>query len=199
MRKNALKILLLVFALMLSACPGDDSSDSTSIFSFDQTEEAFNKVQEANHKLREIKKLFRENESRQEDLKSALAAKDAAKVKEISDELIYQINDGQRLGGEAIKEIEDVLEMNVNEDFKEYLRLKADSLRKYSEAYEERRKLARLLRDSYDPKDAKQRDAVVAEFKRSDEVFKRIIAEAQETSEKANDFAKEVLSRKQEN
>jgi hypothetical protein len=203
MRKENIKILLLIFPLLLAACAGggqdDSSSSTTDIFSFDQTQEAYDMVYEANEQLKQIKKLFKENEGRQEDLKTALANKDAAKVKEIADELVYQINAGTRLGEEAIAKIEKVQDMNVSGDFKSYLTLKVESLRKYIEAYEQRRQLAILLRDSYDPKDAKQRDRVVEEFKKSDEVFKRIIAEAQESSEKANDLAKEVLSRKKEN
>lgn len=201
MRKKALKTLPLVFALLLiSACPGGvDSSDSSSIFSFDQTEEAFNTVSEANEQLKDIKRLFKENEGRQEDLKEAMNQKDAAKVKEIAEALVYQINNGTRLGEEAIAKIEKVQQMNVNEDFKNYLSLKAASLRKYIEAYEQRRQLAILLSKSYDPKDAKQRSRFVEEFKKADEIFKRTMEEARQSSDKANALAKEALSKKPEN
>lgn len=201
MKKEIIKTLPLVILLpLLCACSGsNDSSSGLSIFSSDQTEEAFNTVYEANDQLKQIKKLFKENEGRQEDLKKALGNKDAVKVREIADELVYQINAGTKLGNEAIGKIEKVQDMNVNDDFKSYLSLKAESLRKYVEAFEERRKLAILLRDSYDPKDAKQRDRVVAEFKRGDEVFKRIMEEAKQSSEKANALRKEVLSKKKEN
>ena len=200
MKRKIIKILPLIFSLLVCACPGkDDSSNGTSIFSFDQTQEAYDTILQANDQLKEIKKLFKENEGRQDELKAAMTNKDAAKVKEISDELVYQINAGTRLGEEAIAKIEKVQEMNVNDDFKSYLALKIRSLQKYIEAYEHRRQLAILLRDSYDPKDAKQRDRVVEEFKKSDEVFKQIIHEAQDSSDKANMLAKEALSRKQEN
>jgi len=199
MKKEFIKILPVIFSLLLlSACPGEDDS-STGMFSFDQTQEAFDKVSEANDQLKQIKKLFKENENRQEDLKTALENKDAVKVKEIAEELVYQINTGTKLGDEAIEKIEKVQDMNVNADFKNYLNLKTESLRKYSEAFEERRKLAMLLHDTYDPKDAKQRDRVVVEFKKGDENFKRIMEEAKRSSEKANALAKEVLSKKQEN
>jgi hypothetical protein len=198
MKKEIIKILPVIFSLLLSACPGKKDS-STSMFSFDQTQEAYDTVFEANEQLKQIKKLFKENESRQDDLKTALEAKDAVKVKEIAEELAYQINTGTKLGNEAIEKIEKVQEMNVNEDFKYYLNLKVESLRKYIEAFEERRKLAILLHDSYDPKNTKQRDFFVQEFKKGDENFKRILEEAQASSEKANALAKEVLSKKPEN
>ena len=59
-------------------------------------------------------------------------------------------------------------------------------------ALEERRQLAILLRDRYDPKNVEQRDFVLEEFKRKEENFKRIIKEAQEVSERANELAKEA-------
>lgn len=198
MKKDIIKILLLIFPLMLfGACPGSKTDSSSSIFSSDQTEEAYNAVSQANDQLKEIKKLFKENEGRQDDLKEALKNSDEAKVKEISDELVYQINKGTKLAEDAIAKIETVQEMNVNEDFKSYLILKVRSLRKYIEAYEKRRQLAMLLYKSYDPKDAKQRDLFTAEFKKSDEVFKQTIQEAQDNSDKANELAKEALSKKQ--
>lgn len=200
MKKEIIKILLLIFPLLLlAACPGGKDDSSTSIFSFDQTQEAYDSVFEANEKLKQIKKLFRDNEGRQDDLKAALDSKDAAKVKEIAEELGYQINAGTKLGNDAIEKIEKIQDMNVNDDFKYYLNLKVESLRKYAEAFEERRKLALLLSESYDPKDVKQRDLFVQEYKRSDENFKRIMEEARVTSEKANTFAKEALSKKREN
>jgi hypothetical protein len=192
MKRNPLKILLLIFSLSLCACSGaEDSNDGIGSY-FDQTQESANLVQEANNQLRQIKQLFQKNAGWLEELKTAMNNKDEKKVKEISNELVYQINDGTKLGEEAIEKIERASAMNVNEDFKSYLNLKADSLRKYAEAFEERRQLAILLRDRYDPKNVEQRDFVLEEFKRKEENFKRIIKEAQEVSERANELAKEA-------
>jgi hypothetical protein len=192
MKRNLLKILLLIFSLAFVACSsGEDSNDGISSY-FDQTQESANLVQEANNQLRQIKQLFQKNAGWLEELKTAMNNKDEKKVKEISNELVYQINDGTKLGEEAIEKIERASAMNVNEDFKSYLNLKADSLRKYAEAFEERRQLAILLRDRYDPKNVEQRDLVLEEFKRKEENFKRIIKEAQEVSERANELAKEA-------
>lgn len=195
MKRKSLKILLLIFSLAFCACSAsEDSNDGISSY-FDQTQEAANLVEEANVQLRQIKQLFQKNAGWLEELKTAMNNKDEKKVKEISNELVYQINDGTKLGEEAVDKIERASAMNVNEDFKSYLNLKADSLRKYVEAFEERRQLAILLRDRYDPKNVEQRDFVLEEFKRKEENFKRIIKEAQETSERANTLAKESLSK----
>jgi vacuolar-type H+-ATPase subunit I/STV1 len=192
MKKHLFKNLLVIFALVLGACSSTEEPGSSF---FDQTQEAANLVGEANAQLRQIKQLFQKNAGWLEELKTAMNNKDEKKVKDISKELVYQINDGTKLGEEAIEKIERASQMNVNEDFKNYLSLKAQSLRKYADAFEERRNLARLLSERYDPKNAEQRDFVLEEFKRKEESFKRIIKEAQEVSERANELAKESLSK----
>jgi hypothetical protein len=196
MKKQFFTILLLIFALFPAACSSttEDSGDGIGSF-FDQTQESANLVAEANAQLKQIKQLFQKNAGWLEELKTAMNNKDEKKVKEISNELIYQINDGTKLGEEAIEKIERASAMNINEDFKSYLNLKSESLRKYAEAFEERRQLAILLRDRYDPKDASQRDFVLEEFKRKEENFKRIIKEAQTISTRADTLAKESLSK----
>ncbi len=81
----------LIFALMFSACPGDnddDSSSGLSVFSSDQTQEAVASVSEANDRLKKIKKLFSENEGRLGELKTAMNNKDETKVKGF-DRLFY--------------------------------------------------------------------------------------------------------------
>jgi len=195
MKKQVFTILLLIFALFPAACSStEDSGDGIGSF-FDQTQESANLVAEANAQLKQIKQLFQKNAGWLEELKTAMNNKDEKKVKEISNELIYQINDGTKLGEEAIEKIERASALNINEDFKSYLNLKSESLRKYAEAFEERRQLAILLRDRYDPKNANQRDFVLEEFKRKEENFKRIIKEAQTISTRADTLAKESLSK----
>lgn len=188
-------MILLALALLAGACSRAQDAGVDSSSFFDQMQEAANLVGEANAQLRQIKQLFQKNAGWLEELKTGMNNKDEKKVKEIANELVYQINDGTKLGEEAIEKIERASAMNVNDDFKSYLNLKAESLRKYAEAFEERRQLAILLRDRYDPKNAEQRDFVLEEFKRKEENFKRIIKEAQEVSERANTLAKESLSK----
>jgi hypothetical protein len=194
MKKHFFKILLLIFSLVFAACSGKEDSGG-GIFEFDQTQEAASLVAEANDKLKQIKRLFNENEGRLEELKTAMNGKDEKKVKEISEELVYQINRGTKLGEEAIEKIEEAQGMNTNDDFKSYLGLKTQSLRKYIEAYEQRQELAKILHERYDPKNVAQRDLVVDEFKRREEKFKLIMEEGRKSSEDANALAKESLSK----
>ncbi len=129
------------------------------------------------------------------NLKDAMKNNESEKVRKISDDLVYLINDGMRLGESAIDKISKARDMNVNPDFKEYLRLKEESLRKQMEAFENYRQAAIFLRDGYDPKDEKQRETVKSKFTLFDENFHKIMESAQEYSKQANDLAKESAKR----
>ena len=192
-----IKILLLSLSLVLAACPGkNNSSQSGGILSFDETAAAGETVREANNILKEIKQQFKDNEPKLEELQNALKEKNADKVRAIAEELITQINLGTEAGKEAINKLRIAQDKNINEDYKEYLFLKTQALEKYVEAFEERRQAAILLRQGYDPKNAANRDQVVAAFKEREEKFKEIMEEARKSSEQANQLAKESLNRR---
>ncbi|HMS38905.1 MAG TPA: hypothetical protein PKE69_01670 [Pyrinomonadaceae bacterium] len=188
MRKNFIIILLL--SVLLSAC--SEKEDAPGIFSSDESEKAVDLVTEANGKLREIKQLLKENETRLEDLKSAMGKKDTAEVKKISEQLINQIGRGTNLGKEAWTKLDQAQSLNINEDFRKYLSLKSSSLLKYAEAYEERRQLAMRLYDSYDPNNADQKKVVSEEFERREEIFMKLMKDAGDLSSQAIQLAKDA-------
>ncbi len=64
------------------------------------------------------------------------------------------------------------------------------------DAFENYREAASVLRDKYDPKDEKQREAVALEFKEENLNFQKIMDSAQQYSKKANDLAKESAQEK---
>jgi hypothetical protein len=174
------------------------SGDGGSILGpADETSEAGDLVKSANEDLTKIKVLYEENEGKREDLKKAMSADDAAAVRKISDEVVYLINDGTGFGTSAIDKIDRAQEMNINDDYKEYLRLKGEALRKQLEAFENYRQAARALRDNYDPKNTQLRDKVKEEFKTRSENYQRIMEKARDLSAQANELAKEVRQREQ--
>jgi hypothetical protein len=198
MSKFFIKILLLLaFSLLLAACPKTNNSPQTGgILTFDQTDEAGNEVKEANEMLKLIKQRFKENEGRLDELQAAMKGRNPEKVREISDELVTQINAGTEVGEEAINKLRVAQEKNINEDYKEYLSLKIQALERYVQAFEERRQAAILLRDGYDPKNEAKRQQVTAAFTERGNKFKEIVQSARELSEEANRLARESLNRK---
>ena len=201
-RKPILKFLCVSVSLwlvFLTACATKNSpttGSGTSILSFDETKEAGDIVKESNEILKQIKKRFKDNEPKLQQLQEAMKGKDTQKVRTLTEELITEINLGTEAGQEAINKLRVAQDKNINEDYKEYLLLKTQALEKYVEAFDERRKAAILLREGYDPKNAAQRQQVIAAFKEREEKFKEIMEEARKSSEQANQLAQESLNRK---
>lgn len=181
---------------MISAC-GGGSQKTESLFSRDETQDAAALVVTANGKLMDIKKRFKDNEPRYEELKTALKSKDEKKVRELSNRFVDEITAGSQQGGEAIDTLKKAKDMNINEDYRQYLDLKIISLEKYVEAFEQRRQAAELLAQGYDPKDVMNRDKVIAEFRLREEKFSQIIEEGRQTSADANEWARESLRKQQ--
>lgn len=190
-------LILVIVLTSLQSCKSTGRSDGPSIFSSDETAEAAKIVASANEDLTKIKVLYKENEGKREDLKKAMEVDDAAKVRKIADEVVYLINDGFDEAQNAIDKIEKAQEMQINDDYREYLRLKEQSLKRELDAFENYRQAARTLRDNYDPKNAAMRDKVKEDFKNRVENYRKLMEEARDYSNQANELAKDALRRQQ--
>jgi hypothetical protein len=95
----------------------------------------------------------------------------------------------------AIEKIQRAQDMNVNEDYKEYLRLKEMALSKQVEAFEQYRQAARALRDNYDPKNEALRARVKTEFDDRSENYREQMEKARDYSSQANELAKDAIRR----
>jgi vacuolar-type H+-ATPase subunit I/STV1 len=192
-------LLIAVTAVAFAACRSGGRSAGPSILGpADQTAEAAELVASANDDLTKIKILYKENEGNREELKNAMEADDAEKVRKIADDVVYLINDGFDEAKSAIDKISRAQEMEINEDYREYLRLKEESLKKELDAFENYRQAARTLRDNYDPKNAAMRDKVKADFKTRVENYRELMEDARVLSNRANDLAKEAIRRQQD-
>ena len=195
MKQSRWKILIaamLCAVSMFSACKKNDSSESFDVLSFsDDTSSAAELIEQANQDLNKIKILYKKNEAQLEELKAAMGGKDIATVKKITDDLVYVLNDGMSLGESAVEKIGKAQQLNINADFKEYLSMKEESLRKQLEAFENRRQAARLLRDSFGATDPAAIEQAKNGFKEKEEICVKLLNESAEINKKANAFAKE--------
>ena len=197
MTKSITKLILIAL-VATAACKSSGRADSpTSIFSSDETAEAAKIVASANDDLTKIKVLYKDNENKREDLKKAMETDNAEQVKKIADEVVYLINDGFESAQSAIDKIEKAQEMKVNDDYREYLQLKEESLKRELDAFENYRQAARTLRDNYDPKNAAQRDKVKEDFKNRVENYRKLMEQARDYSNQANELAKDTLRKQQ--
>lgn len=190
----------LVVGLMLVGCRSTGSSGSSFeiLGPADETPDAGRLVQEANADLKKIKVLYEDNEGRRQELKTALEANNTAEVKKISDAVVQLINEGFDSAKAAVDKIQQAEDMKINDDYKEYLRLKESALLKQMEAFEQYRQAARSLRDNYDPKNAALRDKVKADFTARSENYQKIMEKARDYSNQANELYKETLKKQKE-
>ncbi len=163
----------------------------------DETSEAAKIVADANQDLTKIKILYKENEGKREEIKKAMSEDDAAAVKKIADDVVYIINDGADFGKSAIDKLAKAEDMQINPDYKEYLRLKEEALKKQLAAFDNYRQAARSLRDNYDPKNTQLREKVKVEFKERSENYQKIMESARDLSNRANELAKDALKKQQ--
>lgn len=197
-----IKVLLVLFlcAFLLIGCDRENTSNSSGIDVFgltDETDQAVALVSEANEDLKKIRKMYKENQSRIEELKEAMNAKEIDKVKKIADDLVYIINDGFVLGENAVKKLGQAESLNINPKYKEYLQMKKVSLQKQLDAFEFRRQFAIRLRNEFGTKDKFEIEKVKSEFKDFEENFQTYMEKAREISGEANQLAKEAM--KEEN
>ncbi len=198
MSKSRFKISLvaLICFFVFSACQKTDSSDGfdTLLFS-DDTTDAAKLVSEANEDLNKIKVMYKKNEDQRDVLIAAMGEKDIEKVKRITDDVVYLINDGMALGESAVEKIARAQQMNIDATYKDYLSLKEESLQKQLSAFESRRQAVRKLRDSFGTNDAALVEKAKIELKQMEEVFVKTMEESREISKKANDLARESAKR----
>lgn len=186
---------VLFFNVSCEKAPSSQALDILS--SSDETAEAAEIIIEANKDLNKIKVLYKDNEDKREEIKKAMEANDAETVRKLSDDVVYLINDGMVSGKEAIEKIQRAQEMAINEDYREYLRLKEESLTRQLDAFENYRQAAIALRNNYDPKDKAMREKIKEEFKNRSENYRKIRESARDYSKRANELAKEKASAKQ--
>lgn len=194
-----IKLFIIAFCVAFVAAAGGCRSSGTGggglLGTGDETAAAGEVVQEANAELQKIKVLYKENENKREEIRKALEADDAETVRKLSNEVVLLINEGTEYGETAVEKIQKAQEMQINDEYREYLRLKEDSLKRQLAAFEEYRKAAQVLRNNYDPKNSAQRDKVKAEFTQRSENYRKTMEEARDYSNRANELRKEVLQR----
>jgi len=193
--KSIFLMALLALVLLISC---KSISDISPLGPADQTKEAGEIVKSANEDLQKIKVLYEANENMRLELKQALETNNADQVRDISARVIKLIADGTSFAKQALKKIDEARDMNVNENYQEYLRLKEESLKRQLEAFEHYRLAAESLKTNYDPKDEEKRNKVKAEFKDRSERYAAIMEKARSYSYQANELYKDVMQGKAE-
>ena len=192
MKKLASAILILN---LLSAACGNNGNSSSSFFDSDQTTEAGAIILDANNDLKEIKKIYKGNQDRVEELKAAIGGNEADKIdkiKSIAGELVNQINRGLVLADTAVAKIEKAEGMKINETYRDYLYKKKSALNKQIEAFKLRHKSAMALSEELDIADPEALKKAALILKVNEDEFQKKIEEGKNLSLEANQIAKDA-------
>ena len=198
MIRTAITLTCLIGLNAFAGCRTSGSSGGFEILSSDETPEAAKLVQDANADLKKIKVLYDENEGKRQQIKTAMESDNKEEVKKIADGVVLTINDGFDFGKSAVDKIQQAEDMKINDDYKEYLRLKESALMKQMEAFEQYRQAARTLRDNYDPQNTQLRDKVKADFDTRSDNYQKLMETARNFSNQANELYKDTLRKQQE-
>jgi len=198
MMRTAITLICLISLCVFAGCRTSGSSGGFEILSSDETPEAAKLVQDANADLKKIKVLYDENEDKRQQLKTAMESDNKEEVKKIADSVVLIINEGFDFGKSAVDKIQQAEDMKINDDYKEYLRLKESALMKQMEAFEQYRQAARTLRDNYDPKNTQLRAKVKADFDTRSDNYQKLMETARNFSNQANELYKDTLRKQQQ-
>ncbi len=187
-------ILIFIFSTAFTfSCKSSGSSSDSGIFGpADETLEAGEIVKEANEILKNIKKLYRENEGKREDLKDAMEANKTDEARKIAEEVVRLIDTGTSNAGDALKKLQEAQEKNINPDYREYLRLKESTIRLQLDAFDKYFEAAKMLRDNFDPKNNAKRNDVKEKFKELSQAYREKMDNARLLSDQANDIVKKA-------
>ena len=191
-----LHLFIFVAVIILSNCGGGDSEGPGLLTLSDDRDEAVAFVDDANSELKQIRALYRENNSKVKDLKAALQANEIDKVKRMSDDQYLVILDGYALAESAQEKIVKAQRLDINSDFKYYLRLKEESLVLQIKAFQYRLESAKLFRDKFGTQDKTAMAEAAKKFKENEANFEKVMAEATKVSEQADQVYKDANNRK---
>jgi hypothetical protein len=172
-------LLVVVFVLGCNKFGKSDVADANKL------------IQDANAKIKEIDKIQDENEKNVRELEDADKKHDAARVKSELDTLIKAIDEGLKLGDDAAGKFEEASKKDIDPKAQEYLKLTSDSLRKKIDAFKERREAARIMRENYDSTDQDKLRVAIADFRKKNDNYKKLLDEAKDLARKADKIAQE--------
>jgi hypothetical protein len=184
-RMNAAAAILILLAVILSC---KSASDYSPFGPPDETQKAGEVISSANEDLQKIKVLYEENESMRRELRQALETNNPDQVRDVSDRVIKLIADGTVIAKRALSKIDEALDMNINDTYRNYLDLKKQSLKRQLEAFENYRIAAESLKANYDPRSEEKRSTVTKEFKDRTEKYTADMERARSLSYQANEI-----------
>lgn len=157
----------------------------------DETGEANKLVDQANAEIKEAKKLQETNEAKVGDYKAALNASDFDKATSILDGVTKDIDTGLKHGDTAAEYLEKGTKLKIDAKFKEYLELRAQSIRKRIDSYKALKEVLTNTKEMLTVRTPAAVQAALPKIKDAQEKARSLEKEANELEEKSDKVRKE--------
>jgi cell division protein FtsB len=148
-------------------------------------------IESANKDLAEVEKIADENRDKESEISKKLNSNDIDAAKASINESIKAIDTGLEHGKSAADKFEKASKLNLDPKVKEYLALKAKSVEKSVEAFEELRKGLVAVRDNIGSKDKAAVAKAQKDVQSSTENYDKLEKEATTYGRQADDIARE--------
>lgn len=200
-KKFALLSCLIFLSVFIFSCKSDSTAanDDPGFFDFSSdTDKAIEIVRQANDELMRVKILYNENQSTLQELKEASQKGETERVKTLSKALVDAITTGFVFADSAKSKIREAQELNIHQDYKDYLSLEEQSLDRQVEAFQFLYDAASLLNQTTGSPDKQQAEKAALVFKEKEENFEKTMEEAKKINEQADKLYGESMKRWQE-
>lgn len=171
----------LVVSLLLTSCGLGGSQD---------VDEANRLNQSAGEDIKEIERLVQVNKDREIELTRAINTNDHDKAKQIINESVTAIDRGLERGRSAADKFDKASKLDIDSAIKTYLSLRAQSVNKAIEAFNELRKGLIVLRDSTGSSDRAVTENAKNEIQQATGRFDVLISESEKLESQADDIAR---------
>lgn len=174
-------LAFLALALFLLACKGLGN----------QTAEANKLVDKANDEIKAAKEIQDKNEAKVSDYKAALNEPDFPKAKSILDSVIADIDKGVKHGDTAAENLQSAAKLKIDDKFKEYLEVRAQSVRKRIDSYKELKNMFKITGEMLEDPTVESVRKAQPKIKESQDKIGKLDKEADELEEKSEKVRKD--------
>jgi hypothetical protein len=148
-------------------------------------------IESANKDLAEVEKIADDNRDKESEISKKLNSNDIDAAKASINDSIKAIDTGLEHGKSAAEKFEKASKLDLDPKVKEYLALKAKSVGKSVEAFEELRKGLVAVRDNVGSKDKAAVAKAQKDVQTSSDNYDKLEKEAQTFERQADDIARE--------
>lgn len=173
-------LALLVMVVFALACKfGDETADANKL------------VDKASEEIKMAKALQDKNEQKTADYRDALNNGKFDDARKILNDVNKDIDEGVKHGEAAANSLEEASKKKIDEKFKEYLTLRAQSVRKRIDSYKELKNMFSATQDMLANPTAAGVQSAQPKIKASQEKISQLDKEADELEEKSDKVRKE--------